>query len=110
MLVGPALAPDLVIGVKESSAGFEFLAGFGRGLIEADHNVVVVAHHAVGDELAKVGLGKVVEQLDELVAVGWLVRERVVVGLRAGNLAEDVVESISRFDFGAAISGHGGRG
>ena len=33
-----------------------------------------------------------------------------IVGLRAGNLAEDVVEGVSRFNFGAAVSGHGGRG
>jgi hypothetical protein len=85
------------------------LAGFGRGLIEADDEVVVVAHHTIGDELAKVGLREVVEQLDELVAVGGLVREGVVVGLGTGNLAEDVVVSISRFDFGAAVSGHDGR-
>jgi uncharacterized spore protein YtfJ len=84
------------------------LAGFGRGLIEADDEVVVVAHHTIGDELAKVGLREVVEQLDELVAVGWVVGERVIIGFGTGNLAEDVVVSISRFYFGAAISGHDG--
>ena len=39
--------------------------------IEANDDVVVVAHDAVGDEVALVGLVEMVEELDELVAIGW---------------------------------------
>jgi hypothetical protein len=61
------------------------------GVFPSEYDVVVVAHHAVGDELAKVGLGKVVEQLGKFIAVRWVVGERVMVGFGSGNFAEDVV-------------------
>jgi hypothetical protein len=68
----------------------------------------MVAHHAVSDELAVVGLDKMIEELDEFIPLRGIIREGVVVGFGASDFAEDVVEGVSGFDFGAAISGHGG--
>jgi hypothetical protein len=66
----------------------------------------VVAHHTIGDELALIGLGEMVEELDEFIPLRGIVGEGVVVGFGAGDFAENVVEGVSGFDFGTAIPGH----
>ena len=106
VLLAPTFAPDFVVGVKEGGTGFEVLACFCGGFVEADDQVIVISHHAVGDELAVVSLGEMVEELDEFISLRGIGREGIVVGFGASYFAENVVEGVSGFDFGAAISGH----